>query len=65
MSSRANSPVAKPFSFKFCYDVGFVLDAVAPTHLEVVGVPLTREGGGNLIGLNISGLLFRGWMRAT
>ena len=49
--------------FKFCYDVGFVVDAVPPARLEVVGLPLTREVRGNLVGLNISGLLFMGGYR--
>ena len=42
----------------FCYDVGFVLDAIAPAHID--GVPAQQQPGVPLVGLNVSGLLFHG-----
>jgi polysaccharide pyruvyl transferase WcaK-like protein len=49
-----------PERFKFCYDVGFILDPIAPTHQNVVGLALERPMRSTLVGLNISGLLFMG-----
>lgn len=42
----------------FCYDVGFVVDAVAPARLEEL--PIQANSGVPIVGLNISGLLFNG-----
>lgn len=44
----------------FCYDLGFVLDPVAPTRLEVEGMTHMRSDGSPVVGLNVSGLLFKG-----
>jgi colanic acid/amylovoran biosynthesis protein len=49
-----------PERFKFCYDVGFVLDPIAPARQNVVGLDLERPQRSTLVGLNISGLLFMG-----
>src|SRR5215813_2236409 len=42
----------------FCYDVGFVVDAVTPARVEDLPVP--ANSGAPMLGLNVSGLLFRG-----
>jgi colanic acid/amylovoran biosynthesis protein WcaK/AmsJ len=42
----------------FCYDVGFVVDAVAPVRLEEL--PVQANSGAPIVGLNVSGLLFNG-----
>jgi polysaccharide pyruvyl transferase WcaK-like protein len=47
-----------PQKFAFCYDVGFVVDAVAPARLEELPVQTNSEVP--LVGLNVSGLLFNG-----
>jgi polysaccharide pyruvyl transferase WcaK-like protein len=46
--------------YKFCYDVGFVLDSIEPSHQEVVGLAVDKQLRSPLVGLNISGLLFMG-----
>jgi colanic acid/amylovoran biosynthesis protein len=46
--------------YKFCYDVGFVLDPIAPPSQTVVGLDLQKERGSALVGLNVSGLLSMG-----
>jgi len=46
--------------YKFCYDVGFVLDSIGPSHQEVVGLAVDKQRRSPLVGLNISGLLFMG-----
>lgn len=46
--------------FKFCYDVGFVLQPVAPARIDLAGFPSMDQHTGPLVGLNISGLLFMG-----
>jgi len=44
----------------FCYDVGFVVDPIAPASLDITGLATKPEGGLPLVGLNVSGLLFNG-----
>ena len=46
--------------FWFCHDVGFVLDAVPPAHIDLMGLPSMNACTKPLVGLNISGLLFMG-----
>jgi len=46
--------------FAFCYDVGFVLDPVAPDCIDFVGLISLGEPNRNLVGVNISGLLYMG-----
>jgi polysaccharide pyruvyl transferase WcaK-like protein len=43
---------------RFCHDVGFLLEPAEPAHTEIAGIALACRAGSNLIGLNISGLLF-------
>ncbi len=44
-----------------CPDVAFVLDAIAPAEVRTVPGPLPdSSGGGTLVGLNVSGLLWNG-----
>ena len=52
-------------NFSFCYDVGFVLDPIAPDHIDVVGLPSFGERRRPLVGLNVSGLLFMGGYTAN
>jgi len=47
-------------SDKFCYDVGFILDPVAPSNVDNVGLPAPVKNGVPLVGVNVSGLLFNG-----
>jgi polysaccharide pyruvyl transferase WcaK-like protein len=49
-----------PDKYGFRYDVAFVLDPLAPSCLNVVGLSLEKKCQTSLIGLNISGLLFMG-----
>jgi polysaccharide pyruvyl transferase WcaK-like protein len=49
-----------PDRYKFCYDVGFALDPIEPSHQEVVGLAVDKQRRSPLVGLNISGLLFMG-----
>jgi colanic acid/amylovoran biosynthesis protein len=46
--------------FAFCYDVGFVLDPIAPDHIDIVGSTAPENRIRPLAGLNVSGLLFMG-----
>jgi colanic acid/amylovoran biosynthesis protein WcaK/AmsJ len=43
----------------FCYDMAFGIDSIAPQNLDVDGIDLTAPRERSLIGLNISGLLYR------
>jgi polysaccharide pyruvyl transferase WcaK-like protein len=53
-----NAPVKqKP---AFCYDIGFGLDPIAPTHLDILGLSRSNRASANLVGLNLSGLLWMG-----
>lgn len=49
----------------FCYDVGFGLDPIAPTNLDIVGWSQSEKTNSNLVGLNISGLLWMGGYTQT
>lgn len=53
-------PKSKSDKLRFCYDVGFVVDPVAPAPLDLVGLAPQRNENSSLIGLNISGLLYMG-----
>jgi polysaccharide pyruvyl transferase WcaK-like protein len=46
--------------YEFCYDVGFVLDPIEPSRHEVVGLTIDKPRRSPLVGVNISGLLFKG-----
>jgi colanic acid/amylovoran biosynthesis protein len=59
METLAGAGVAAS-KFEFCYDVGFVLEPIAPAHMDLVGLPSLNERTGPLVGLNVSGLLFIG-----
>lgn len=48
-----------PEKITFCYDVGFVVDAIAPPVIKIVGLPLLGAGH-RRIGVNLSGLLWMG-----
>lgn len=43
----------------FCYDMAFGIQACAPQALEVRGFSLPEQRDANLIGVNVSGLLFQ------
>ena len=45
---------------RFCYDVGFVIDPVAPRRLDLLGLPDNSKPNSSIVGLNISGLLLSG-----
>lgn len=49
-----------PGKCSFCYDVGFVLDPVAPSRVDIRGISLNNDPPPHLIGLNVSGLLMNG-----
>ena len=53
-SSQATS------KFAFCYDVGFVLDPIAPEDIDVIGLPSLEKRDRPLVGVNVSGLLSMG-----
>jgi colanic acid/amylovoran biosynthesis protein len=44
----------------FCHDVGFVVIPAAPEKMDLDGLPATNEGKYDVVGLNVSGLLFMG-----
>ena len=45
---------------KFAPDVAFVLDAHEPAHLDIGSLPAVRKEDSLVIGVNISGLLYKG-----
>jgi len=45
---------------RFCHDVGFVVSPVIPQTMDLDGLPEANEGKNDLVGLNVSGLLFMG-----
>jgi colanic acid/amylovoran biosynthesis protein len=49
-----------PNPAKFCHDVGFVLDPVEPARLDGVDWPARPDPKMPLVGVNVSGLLYRG-----
>lgn len=42
------------------YDIGFAVDPIAPPHIEMDGLSLEDLYAGNLVGFNVSGLLWMG-----
>src|ERR1035437_6945226 len=42
----------------FCYDMAFGIDSVTPHRIKVIGLALPLKRDPNLIGLNVSGLLY-------
>jgi polysaccharide pyruvyl transferase WcaK-like protein len=46
--------------FRFCYDLGFDVEAVKPSRLHIEGLPLKESDDSALIGFNVSGLLLMG-----
>lgn len=50
----------KPDKLRFGFDVGFVVDPTPPVDPGLIGLPARRKAGSPLVGVNISGLLFRG-----
>ena len=49
----------------FCYDVGFIVDAIEPHNFEIIGLTTKDEIASDLVGLNISGLLWMGGYSRT
>ena len=49
-----------PHQAAFCYDLGFVLDPVQPASFDGVSWPVRSDPTMPLVGVNISGLLYRG-----
>ena len=45
---------------RFCYDVGFVVDPVMPSEMDLDGLPERGHRDFPVVGFNVSGLLFRG-----
>jgi colanic acid/amylovoran biosynthesis protein len=45
---------------RFCHDMAFAVDAVAPSKVEIEGFQLRRDGTSVLVGMNVSGLLMAG-----
>jgi polysaccharide pyruvyl transferase WcaK-like protein len=45
---------------RFFYDVGFAVEPIAPATLEIAGLEPLSSGAGDLVGFNVSGLLFMG-----
>lgn len=60
LATQLLGPNASPGKVRFCYDVGFALDPIAPQRMDVVGLELSPPGAARLVGLNVSGLLFMG-----
>jgi polysaccharide pyruvyl transferase WcaK-like protein len=46
--------------YRFCYDVGFVLDPLKPEKMELQDFFAQRKGESVIVGFNISGLLYMG-----
>ncbi len=45
---------------EFCYDMAFGIDALPPGRIEIEGLTLDKERSPDLVGLNVSGLLYKG-----
>ncbi len=50
----------RPENVRFCYDLGFVVDPVAPQTPEMIDLFRRKMDPATLVGLNISGLLYMG-----
>lgn len=50
---------SQPSNASFCYDMAFGIDSSAPAQLAIDGVDVEGREDGSLIGVNISGLLYR------
>jgi polysaccharide pyruvyl transferase WcaK-like protein len=46
--------------FRFCYDLGFVVDSRRPGHMNLDGLKEGAQGRPFVVGLNVSGLLYMG-----
>ena len=53
-------PAYASSKFEFCYDVGFILQPVAPARIDLAGLESLDKHAGPLVGLNVSGLLYMG-----
>jgi len=60
VAERMLGGVKPPKKVQFCYDVAFVMEPVAPARLDVAGLSLDERADSELVGLNVSGLLYRG-----
>ena len=49
-----------PGKLKFCHDVGFVVAPIKPTKMDLGDLSEQKESVYDLVGLNVSGLLFMG-----
>jgi polysaccharide pyruvyl transferase WcaK-like protein len=45
---------------RFCYDVGFALEPLAPASVDLLGLPARKADGECRVGVNVSGLLSMG-----
>lgn len=52
--------ITRKEKLKLCYDVGFVVDPIPPVHLNLVDFLLNKKSYSSVIGLNVSGLLYKG-----
>jgi polysaccharide pyruvyl transferase WcaK-like protein len=49
-----------PEKVRFCYDMGFVLDPIKPSQMDLSGLETNSADSSCKVGLNVSGLLFAG-----
>ncbi|HWR72522.1 MAG TPA: polysaccharide pyruvyl transferase family protein [Nitrospirota bacterium] len=57
---KLSGALGTPDKVRFCYDVGFVIDPVKPAKIEIGDGPNEKQANAPLVGLNVSGLLYRG-----
>lgn len=53
-------PMSNTGKLRFCYDVGFVVDAIRPDKMDLGDFYDKRKEDSSVVGFNISGLLFMG-----
>ncbi len=49
----------RPGNAAFCYDMAFGIDSIAPQSIDIDGIDINEPRSGNLVGVNVSGLLYR------
>ncbi|MDE3199772.1 MAG: polysaccharide pyruvyl transferase family protein, partial [Acidobacteriota bacterium] len=55
----ADHGAPRPANAAFCYDMAFGIDNIAPTSHDIDGINIFAQHTGPLVGVNVSGLLYR------
>ncbi|HWA96045.1 MAG TPA: polysaccharide pyruvyl transferase family protein [Terracidiphilus sp.] len=55
----ADTGAPRPANAAFCYDMAFGIDNITPQSIDIDGIDIAAPRSGPLVGVNVSGLLYR------